>query len=255
MYRRQVARGAYFLDEHLAGATSLVEPCVMAVLSLSGVRRVRADQCMHGQESDAGNPIRKPTGFMSNSVHLLDALNKRCFGRKGLCSRPGGGVHQPCLGKVARRAAIFSDVMCEIIFSGFSAQMKADRRMRENEHGLNHVMLEGSDGVNDYFTSVAGEPADLKSRPLEFAASQRGTMPGEVIGGQEASEVISALQRGTMPGRIIGEPLEARDPFVDVVNRHERFIGDITGQPLNPELCESHVGRRLITSGVHACGT
>ena len=104
----------------------------MAVLGLSGVRRIRADQCMHGQESDAGNPIRKPTGFMSNSTHLLEALNKRCFGRKGLCSRPGGGTHELCLSKVARRAAIFSDAMCEIILSGFSTQMKADRRMREN---------------------------------------------------------------------------------------------------------------------------
>ena len=62
---------------------------------------------------------------------------------------PGGGVHQPCLGKVARRAAIFSDAMCEIILCGFSAQMKADRHMREHEHGVNHVMLDGSDEVND----------------------------------------------------------------------------------------------------------
>ena len=56
---------------------------------------------------------------------------------------------------------------------------------------MNHVMFEGSDEVSDYFKSVAGEPADMKSRPLMFAASQHSTMPGEVIGGQEASEVIS----------------------------------------------------------------
>ena len=138
----------------------------MAVLGLTGVRRVRADQCMHGQESEAGNPIRKPTGFMSNSPHLLEALDRRCFGRKGLCSRPGGGVHQPCLGKVARRAAIFSDAMCEIILSGFSAQMKADRRMRDNENGVHIVMHDGNDEVNDY----------LKSRSLTSATSQRGSM-------------------------------------------------------------------------------
>ena len=81
---------------------------------------------------------------MSNSPHLLDALNKRCFGQKELCSCPEGCVHQLCLGKVARRAAISSDAMCEIILSGFSAQMKADRRMQENKHGVNHILLEGS---------------------------------------------------------------------------------------------------------------
>ena len=67
-------------------------------------------------------------------------------------------------------------------------------------------------------------------------------MPGEVIDGQEASVVISPTQRGTMPGGVIGGPLEARDPFVGVVKRHLRFIDDITGQPQIPELCR--VARR-----------
>ena len=109
--------------------------------------------------------------------------------------------------------------------------------MRENECGVNHVMLEGFDAVNNCFKSIASEPADVKSRSLVFAASQRGTMPGEVIGGQEVSAVVSPSQRGTMPGGVIGGPLEEHDPFVGVVNRHERFIDDVIGQPLNPELC------------------
>ena len=140
---------------------------MIAVLGLSGVRRIRADQCMHGQESDAGNPIRKQTGVMSNSAHLLEALNKMCFGRKGLCSRPGGGTHEPCLGKVAGRAAIFSDAMCEIILFGSSAQMEADRSMHENKCGINHVMLEGSDDINACFQnlSVAQSPVPWCSPP------------------------------------------------------------------------------------------
>ena len=77
LYRKQVARGAYFLHEHPAGATSWQEPCVLGVRSLQGVQRIRADQCMHEQESDAGNPIRKPTGFMSNAPYLLEALNRK----------------------------------------------------------------------------------------------------------------------------------------------------------------------------------
>ena len=97
-----------------------------------------------------------------------------------------GGTHEPCLGNVARRAAIFSDAMCEVIFSGFSAQMKA-----ENECGINHVMLEGSDEVNACFKNLAIERGGAKASSLVFAALQRGTMPGEVTGGQEV------LQRGT----------------------------------------------------------
>ena len=35
------------------------------------------------------------------------------------------------------------------------------------------------------------------------------------------------------------DPLGGFDPFVGVVNRHERFVDDITGQPLNPDLCRA----------------
>ena len=40
-----------------------------------------------------------------------------------------------------------------------------------------------------------------------------------------------------MPGGVIGGPLVEHDMCIGVVNRHERFIDNITGQPLNPELC------------------
>ena len=123
---------------------------MLRVLALNGVRRVRSDQCQHGQESELGNPVKKPTGFMSNAACLLEALDRRCFGRKGLCSRPGGGEHQNCLGKVARRAAIFSDQMCETILRGISLQLKSDRRLRSLEHGICHVdatVLDGDDYV------------------------------------------------------------------------------------------------------------
>ena len=47
-----------------------------------------------------------------------------------------------CLGKVARRAAIFSDQMCETILSGFRQQLVHDRKMRPNEFGLNILEAE-----------------------------------------------------------------------------------------------------------------
>ena len=103
LYRKQMACGAHFLHEHPQGATSWSEPCIQAVLQLQGVRRVRGDQCQFGQVSDTGNPIRKATGFMSNSECVLDILNKRCFGRHGFCSRELGGKHQDCIGRTAKR--------------------------------------------------------------------------------------------------------------------------------------------------------
>ena len=58
-------------------------------------------------------------------------------------------------------------------------------------------------------------------------------MPG---GAAESVRAIAPPQRGTMPGGAIGGPNDIHDLFLGVVIRHERFIDDITGQPLNPEL-------------------
>ena len=118
LYKKQVARGAYFLHEHPNPATSWKEQCIQAVLKIRGVQRITADQCQLGQEDDEGNPTKKPTGFMSNSLEMLARLHRRCFGRDGLCSRPRGGRHVQCLGKRAQRAAIFQEELCLAILRG-----------------------------------------------------------------------------------------------------------------------------------------
>ena len=115
---RQLKEGRLFLHEHPANATSWDEPCVLEVLQHVGVRRITADQCQLGQQASNGEPIRKPTGFMSNCDDVLDQLHRRCKGRNGQCSRPQGGTHQLCQGKVARRAAIFQRELCEGVLIG-----------------------------------------------------------------------------------------------------------------------------------------
>ncbi len=144
-------------------------------------------------------------------------------------------MHQNCLGKVARRAAIFSDMMCEMILSGSAAQLKADRRMHENEIGVNIVMHEGSDEVDDFFAS--------KTLP------QRGTMPGGTEGSIRAT---ASPQRGTKPGGGIGDPSDTHDPFLGLVTRPDSHIDHLTGQPPAPELCRIALSPRLRTYPFHA---
>ena len=68
---------------------------------------------------------------------------------------------------------------------------------------------------------------------------QRGTRPG---GGMCRPPVVHPSSPKLSPGGAVirkrdgGEPY-GFDPFVGMVNRHERFVDDITGQPLNPGLC------------------
>ena len=62
--------------------------------------------------------IKKPTGFMSNFEEILATLDRKCFGRDRLCSRPCGGSHKHCLGKVAQRAAVFQEELRVSILCG-----------------------------------------------------------------------------------------------------------------------------------------
>ena len=75
--------GRIFLHEHPMQASSWEEECIKRVLNLPGVDYVDMDQCQLGQKDDKGNPVKKPTRWMSKSKFILDALRKRCQGRFG----------------------------------------------------------------------------------------------------------------------------------------------------------------------------
>ena len=109
LYQKQIDRGGYFLHEHPRLATSWREPEIENVLEREGVSKVVADQCQLRQQTEEGDPLKKPTGLMSDAPLLLKHLAKRCLGRHGLCTRLQGGRHVECLGTKAQRAAIFQE--------------------------------------------------------------------------------------------------------------------------------------------------
>ena len=204
LYTKQMNRNAYFLHEHPAGATSWRETRVMEILQRQGVGRVVADQCQFGQETDIGDPLKKPTGFMSNAPELLDELNRRCFGRRGLCSRPKGGAHAECLGKKAQRAAIFQDELCIAILRGFKRQLLRDRRMRHGE-----VVSNPARGRHHARRRRRGSyRTGQRPRPIDYRTGQR---PWPIRAGRARAH---------------------RQP-------PDRFMDDLTSLPLVPELCRA----------------
>ena len=90
--------------------------------------RVNADQCQYGATAVSGprrgGPVKKPTGFLTNSPELARALGRQCAGgaQPGQCSRPRGGEHVPCIGRVAREAAIYPRGLCRAILKGATKQ-------------------------------------------------------------------------------------------------------------------------------------
>ena len=124
---------------HLGGVAE-----VNRIMNLDNVDRAVGHKCQYGAEHD-GQPIKKPTGFMSNSSEVRKAVSKVCNGKHGHCSRLEGGYHVLCNGRFARMAAIFPVNLCKAILRGLSRPVRKDGLitdgvvgMNEFEHGRNH---------------------------------------------------------------------------------------------------------------------
>ena len=153
VYREQIEGGRFFLHEHPDSAGSWSEECIEELMEIESVTRVCADQCQYGQQVItgrlAGQPVKKPTGFMSNASHLLESLRLRCAGQGGRCSRTKGGSHVTASGKVAKDAARYPDGLCRAIIRGMINEMKARGIHRPGEVGLHAVNDEDIDPDHD----------------------------------------------------------------------------------------------------------
>ena len=86
LYQMQVDAGRHSLHEHAAGATSWKQQCVETRWRQFAVEQIVNDQCQFGQQYE-GQPVMKPTGWMSNSFHILRQLGRRCSGPRGESDR------------------------------------------------------------------------------------------------------------------------------------------------------------------------
>ena len=87
LYAEQIAAGRYFLHEHPLHATSWDIPSIASLMRMPQVQLAEGDQCQFGAEVRKGPmrgfPVKKPSGFLTNSNELYDVLSKRCTGHMG----------------------------------------------------------------------------------------------------------------------------------------------------------------------------
>ena len=173
MYQEQIDSGRFFLHEHPRFATSWDEPIMQKLMNVPGVELVSADQCQYEAEVISGvhlgQPVKKPTGFLSNAPRLLDQLRRRCRGQGGECSRRQGGKHAICEGKIARDAARYSRGLCKAIIRGMVSQMRELGIWRPGEIGLNAV----TDDVDD--------EKQLRGPEQGFSGRFRDDISGQVL--------------------------------------------------------------------------
>ena len=170
------------------------------LMAVPGVDLISADQCQFGAEVTSGHkagcPIKKPTGFLSNSPCILEELNKRCAGRGGNCSRRKGGVHARCEGRIAKQAAKYSRGLCRAILKGAHRQMKTDGHLQDGCIGL----MPGEDKVCDI----------LRGPAQGYSGKYRDDISGQVlrddlIGEARKLELAYFAQKGVWQKRPHGE--------------------------------------------------
>ena len=109
LYKMQLDAGRYFLHEHPAYAASWSVTSIEDLLKENKVDTVIGDQCQYNLRTQDGDPLKKPTRFMSNAPEVLKKLEKRCKGRHGSCSAAATlKAHGTTSGRDARRAAQYN---------------------------------------------------------------------------------------------------------------------------------------------------
>ena len=153
LYHEQIESNRYFLHEHPRYATSWKLDCMMQLEKIPGVGVVRGDQCQYGAVVRTGKykdrPVKKPTGFMSNSVEILHALSRICKGRHGNCSRPEGGSHVTCSGEIAKDMAKYPRELCRSVLRGLTSQLRADKRLVAGCYGIQAKVESELDSTED----------------------------------------------------------------------------------------------------------
>ena len=119
---------------------------------------VRGDMCAFGMTQEDGNGKRlvmKPTGFMTNTPAIAEALSEKCDGQH---------QHIRLVGGRASRAEVYPHEMCLRIFKGLIEQMKKDYRMQEGCIGsvMREEEYETSDYMKQAWDDVTGEELDQR---------------------------------------------------------------------------------------------
>ena len=104
MCEQQQQLGGEYLFEQPWSASSWKEPKVQRLAQQPNSYLVRTDQCMYNQVDADNHPIRKRTGFLTNSKSIAVALDRQCdkqhdhqhcVGRDSKGSRPNKAAHYP----------------------------------------------------------------------------------------------------------------------------------------------------------------
>ena len=180
LYKEQMRHGRYFIHEHPAYATSWQEASIENLLKERGVERATCDQCQYGSTAENGDPVKKPTTFMTNAPELAGELRARCQGRGGACSRRQGGQHAQCRGKTARMAAVYHFKLCSAILVGFRKQLQKDGNCQDGFIGILEAGLGRGERETELY-ELRGHDGEIMNVHIENSTIFKDDLTGQLL--------------------------------------------------------------------------
>ena len=121
----QDSRGRYYLLENPAGSLAWIFDGILArLLSSAHGKFAIGDQCAYGKvDKDSGRPVKKATGWLSNSEVLLNYVGKRC---QCLWGSHEVIIGRNSFGSRSAQAAAYPKELCRSICKGVLRQMEID---------------------------------------------------------------------------------------------------------------------------------
>ena len=199
IYRRQQAKGKYYLHEHPATALSWKEDAVEALARHPLSKVVVADQCRYGLVTPSADdptkmlPAMKPTKFLTNSVMMASQLNLRC--RRD-------HKHQPLVSGRCKDASYCPAPLVRAILKGIAQQAEHDRQMT---------------------SAVRQSDELLVSKVLAIPMSQPKCV-APVPWGQDTTSSVPRMKGGTVP--ITYRECNFRERYYD------EYTGELLPRPL-----------------------
>ena len=139
--RQRIKQGRFFLIENPLGADSWhYGSYLQDVFDMDGVAFTSCHQCAYGAvDSESGDPIKKPTGWMSNSPAVLNELSRQCT-----CSRQ----HALVLGSNANgtrssQAGRYPPDLARAVCHGLLQQIRIEAAIQLAGSGIQHFAFLG----------------------------------------------------------------------------------------------------------------
>ena len=162
-------------------ATSWNLDFVNKLLANDDVHCVQTHMCQFGMTAPVGKvgsaqgPVLKPTGFMTNSVHIAKELNRIC---------PRDHQHVHLVGGRAAGAAIYPHGLCQAICRGLAAQKRENelgkvRTPALTRSGLYSISLACMQATGGYPPEIVNEKGEFSLDGMQMEVSENDELTGK----------------------------------------------------------------------------